>query len=179
MSKEQFFINAKLTFQDSIYDFQLDLEESNTLENALEEIQKHFDCAVHDGDIVLQDPDDMDLIDITEDMVEFDFSQIPQFLIGDWDVWQGIGEFTEHYYSSLYDVDVFEAAHDCDIQFSDIDECYQGEHISDEYFAQRLCEEIGDIPRDFPSYIHIDWESTARDLMYDYSESNGHYFRNI
>lgn len=179
MSKEYFFINAKLTVQGCVYDFQLDLEETHTLEDALEQLQNHFDSAVHDGTIVLQDPEDIDYIDITEDMVEFDFSELPQFLIGDWDIWKAISEFAEHYYSSHHDVDVFDAAQDCGIPFSDIDECYQGEYDSDEDFVQNLCEDCGDIPRDLPSYIHIDWGSTARDVMYDYEESNGHYFRNI
>ena len=179
MSKQDFFINAKLTVQGSVYDFQLDVEETHTLEDTLDSLQIHFDTAVHDGVIVLQDPEDSDYIDITEDMVEFDFSQIPQFLIGDWDVWDAISEFAEHYYQSSYDMDVFEAANDCDIPFKDIDECYQGEHDSDEDFVQNLCEDVGVIPKDLPSYIHIDWERTANDIMYDYAESNGHYFRNI
>lgn len=201
MSKEEFFINAKLTVQGFIYDFQLDLEDGAihflandgdyyqqvrwTLDDVIKTIQKLLHHAVHDGDIVLQHPKDIDLIDITEDMVEFDFSEIPQFLIGDWDIWNAISEFAEHYYSSFYDVDVFEAAHDCDIQFSYIDECYQGEHDSDEDFVQDWYgvhhnrEVEGWSPRDLPSYIHIDWERTARDIMYDYQESNGHYFRNI
>ncbi len=177
MSKEYFFINAKLTVQGCVYDFQLDLEETHTLEDALEQLQNHFDTAVHDGTIVLQDPEDIDLIDITEDMVEFDFSELPQFLIGDWDIWEAISEFAEHYYSSYYDVDVFEAAQDCGIEFCNIDEAYAGKFNSDEEFAQDSCEQLGDIPRDFPSYIHIDWGSTARDVMYDYEESNGYYFR--
>ena len=50
MSKQDFFINAKLTVQGCIYDFQLDMEETHTLEDALEQLQTHFDCAVHDGD---------------------------------------------------------------------------------------------------------------------------------
>ena len=43
MSKEYFFINAKLTVQGCVYDFQLDLEETHTLEDALEQLQNHFD----------------------------------------------------------------------------------------------------------------------------------------
>jgi len=180
MSKEMFFINAKLTVQGCIYDFQLDLEERKykthgwTLDDAIESIQEQFDCAVHDGDIVLADPEDIDLIDITEDMVEFDLSELPDFLNGDWDK---ISEFAEHYYSSYYDIDVFEAASNLGIPFSDVDEAYNGEHRSDEEFAENICAEIGYIPDDFPSWIAIDWEATARSIMYDYEEDNGHYFR--
>ena len=176
MNKTEFLYDAKLTVQGSIYDFQLDLEGAYTLEDALEQPQNHFDTAVHDGTIVLQDPEDIDYIDITEDMVEFDFRELPSFIEHDWDK---ISEFAVHYYASHYDVDVFEAAHDCGIEFCNVDEAYAGEFNSDEEFAQDLCEQLGDIPIDFPSYIHIDWESTAKELLYDYSESNGYYFRNF
>lgn len=39
-----------------------------------------------------------------------------------------------------------------------------------EDYCQELCEDIGDIPKDLPSYIVIDWEATARNLKADYSE---------
>jgi len=45
--------------------------------------------------------------------------------------------------------------------------------IRDSYFtdyAQELCHDIGDIrTQDFPSYIVIDWEATARNIRTDYS----------
>lgn len=34
---------------------------------------------------------------------------------------------------------------------------------------RELCEEIGSVPRDFPSYIAIDWDATAKNLEVDYS----------
>ena len=61
----------------------------------------------------------------------------------------------------------------------EIDEAYQGEWASDEEFVQDLVEGIGDLPRDLPFYIHIDWEGTARDIMMDYGEVDGHYFRQL
>ena len=76
-----------------------------------------------------------------------------------------------------YGWDVINAAIECDIQISDIDEAYQGEYKDDEDFAESICTEVGDIPSDLPSYIHIDWERTSGDIMMDYSESDGHYFR--
>ena len=63
------------------------------------------------------------------------------------------------------------------LKLSDIDEAYQGEFKDDEDFVQNLLEDIGDIPSNLPSYIHIDWERTASDVMCDYCEYNGHYFR--
>src|SRR5690348_15159217 len=56
------------------------------------------------------------------------------------------------------------------------DEQWRGEWypsllIRDSHFveyAQELCEDIGDIPRDLPSYIQIDWQATARNIRFDY-----------
>lgn len=44
--------------------------------------------------------------------------------------------------------------------------------IRESYFTdyvQELLEDCGEIPRDLPHYIHIDWEATARNVMVDYS----------
>jgi hypothetical protein len=35
-------------------------------------------------------------------------------------------------------------------------------------YCQQLLEDIGYIPKDFPSWIVIDWEATADNLEYDY-----------
>lgn len=50
--------------------------------------------------------------------------------------------------------------------------------IRDSYFAtyaRELCEELGDIPRNLPDYIAIDWQATARNIQQDYTsiEING------
>lgn len=37
-------------------------------------------------------------------------------------------------------------------------------------YVQELCEDIGDIPRDMPSYIVIDWDATGENLKVDYGE---------
>ena len=39
-----------------------------------------------------------------------------------------------------------------------------------EEYAQELVEDIGDLPKEMPSYIVIDWEATARNLMVDYTQ---------
>lgn len=59
-------------------------------------------------------------------------------------------------------------------------EAYQGEWSSDEDFAQSMADDIGAINKDasWPNNC-IDWEQAARELMYDYSEHEGYYFRNI
>ena len=45
--------------------------------------------------------------------------------------------------------------------------------IRESYFVeamQELCDDIGDIPKDLPSYVVIDWEATADNLRVDYQE---------
>lgn len=60
------------------------------------------------------------------------------------------------------------------------EEAYQGEYRSDEDFAQELAEQLGSIDKNVSwPYTCIDWEWAARELMYDYFESNGYYFRNL
>lgn len=45
--------------------------------------------------------------------------------------------------------------------------------IRESYFTkycEELCKDIGDVPRNMPSYIEIDWEATAENLKADYTE---------
>ena len=61
-------------------------------------------------------------------------------------------------------------------------EAYVGNFVSGAEFTQSLCEELGYIPKDLPSWIayHIDWQAVwDAELRHDYFESNGHYFRNL
>lgn len=44
--------------------------------------------------------------------------------------------------------------------------------IRDSYFtdyARELLEDCGDLPKDLPHYIEIDWEATARNIRMDYT----------
>ena len=45
------------------------------------------------------------------------------------------------------------------------------------HFVMRLLEDTGMIPSDLPNFIYIDWGRTAEEVMMDYIESGGHYFR--
>ena len=63
----------------------------------------------------------------------------------------------------------------------DFEEAYQGQYEDDEEFAQEMAENTGSVDfknQSWPQYC-IDWEYAARDLMTDYSEQNGYYFRNL
>jgi len=61
-----------------------------------------------------------------------------------------------------------------------IAEYVQGEIEDDEDFAYETAESIGAIDKNasWPQTC-IDWEQAAKELMYDYSEHNGYYFRNL
>lgn len=49
---------------------------------------------------------------------------------------------------------------------------YGAQLICDSYFTeamQELCADIGDVPKDMPAYLVIDWEATAENLKVDYT----------
>jgi antirestriction protein len=62
---------------------------------------------------------------------------------------------------------------------SEAEDAYSGQYDSDEDFAQQLAEDIGAVTEGltWPNNC-IDWKHAARELMYDYFESDGYYFRN-
>ncbi len=56
---------------------------------------------------------------------------------------------------------------------------YEGQWDNDQAFVKELLTNIDAIPDGIPAYVHIDWEWTTQEVMHDYTEGNGHYFRNI
>lgn len=116
---------------------------------------------------------DHDVEDVEEADIEITLEGMPDF-ISDWDDFEG---FAPHYFSSrLDDIGIWEAADACGIPFSDVEEAYNGNYDSDEEFVEELLQGMGELDS-IPSYVTIDWESTARSVMYDYEEDNGYYFR--
>jgi len=106
--------------------------------------------------------------------------EIPSFLTdenGTLD-FEGLTEFFDE--APDMDIEIIEAGLNCGIQLSDIEEAYNGQYSSDEDFAQDMAEQLGAIDNNakWPQNC-IDWEYAAKELMYDYSEDNGHYFRNL
>ena len=89
-------------------------------------------------------------------------------------------EFATAFAECSYEIEVVEAALNCGVEPDDIDEAYQGEYESDEDFARSIAEELGLINKNAKwPYTCIDWGFAAKELMYDYSESNRHYFRDM
>lgn len=91
-----------------------------------------------------------------------------------------IYEIAQQIDDSGHDLEVFMACIDClgrmDFQslYEYVNNFYYGEFNSDEDFVQYLYE---DDTFNVPNWIVIDWSATARNIMFDYFESNGHYFR--
>jgi hypothetical protein len=63
---------------------------------------------------------------------------------------------------------------------SEADENYSGEFYNDEEFAESLLEETENLDS-LPTIIryNLDWSGIANDIMNDYFEVSGHYFRNV
>ena len=74
--------------------------------------------------------------------------------------------------------EVCKAAAELSIAPDKISEAYVGEFPDDESFAEAQATETGaiDAAATWPNTC-IDWEWASRELMMDYSEENGHYFR--
>lgn len=67
-----------------------------------------------------------------------------------------------------------------DDDLSDFEEAYQGKFRDDEEFAREQANQLGLIDDDMQwPHSCIDWEQAASDLMMDYSEQDGYYFRNL
>jgi antirestriction protein len=102
-------------------------------------------------------------------------------LVGENYIFKDIYEIAGQIKDSGYNIEIFEAYIDCvgrmDFRgvYDGVINNYIGEYSDDETFDQYLLEES--IPDSLPSFIYIDWEATARSLMYDHFESNGHYFK--
>lgn len=105
-----------------------------------------------------------------------DYDEVPDKWANEDDVWDFAAAFAE----CDQEVDVVEAALECGVSPSDIDEAYSGSFSDDEEFAEDTAEQLGAIDKDAKWPMNcIDWEYAAKELMYDYSEHNGHYFRNL
>ena len=138
-----------------------------------------------------------DTIKIGQDVEMTEYSEETKELIdelvadgNDYDVLEDfIKEHGESYFQS-YIEDYLQAVDEYDeevvesfIEIFDIDsigslsDSYQGRFDSGAEFAQQIAEDCGDVPRNMPSWIEIDWKASWDNLDYDYVEcSDGHIF---
>lgn len=134
---------------------------------------------------------------LTEEIREFHSDEEdPELMIQDTDLEYKICDLDESYSEAeiqeYYDrLDAIELSHlDIDVvaawlengmefDIEEIEDAYSGKFDSDKDFAENMAEELGYFDKNI-SWPHtcIDWKRAARELMYDYFEVNGHYFRN-
>ena len=78
-----------------------------------------------------------------------------------------------------YERDILKAwlSNGMDFDLDEMRECYVGEFSTDEDMAREYIESTG-LLSDVPDYLarYFDFESYARDMMFDMFESDGHYF---
>ena len=120
--------------------------------------------------------DEVEGADACEGFEVVDWSDVPDWA-QDFSV---LEDLMPAYANSHNEIEIFEAAKEADIEFSDVDEAYNGQHDSDEDFAQEMADQLGAVDKNASWPMNcIDWEQAASELMYDYSEANGYYFRNL
>ena len=157
--------SIKLKVNDST--FSIDMDDHYTLQDAMEQ-------AV--SSIVMDDEDQNEILESIDidDYVIIESEGLVSYFVKD-------GKLNDDFFDCR-DNDLDEnikmswLENDMEWDADQITECYQGYFVSDKNFVQELIENTGD---DLPAYIHIDWESTARDIMMDYFESNWHYFKSV
>jgi len=149
--------------------FCIDLDINNTNEEMLTAISESLETITdifNDGEI-------------REEYIVCDVENIPGEYVGEWSIDSNFFEYQAAINDSYLDKEVFEAGIDCGIPFESIEDVYQGEYKDNEDFAYEMAESCGliDDNAKWP-YCCIDWSHAARELMYDFVDSNGHYFSN-
>lgn len=156
-----------------------DIDSSTDIDELIESIQDEL----HEGEEDrVEDVDlEFDQWDLPDLLKSFEGTEIPA------DLPEAIGYLED----ADNDLEVYEAYEDnmstCPSSASDIqelienaDEAYQGEYKDDEDFAREMADQLGSVDKNASWPMNcIDWEFAAKELMYDYFESNGHYFRSI
>ena len=145
-----------------------DYSDFDELQNAMRELHK----SEEDPEFMFQD---YEMDSFFEDMNLISESYISSEI---YEVLQKLEDFTYDFEVVKSFVKCFGMDGNIDEVFEKIEENYNGEFNSDEDFAENLLTECGTIPENLPNYVYIDWERTARDIMFDYTASGNHYFRN-
>lgn len=152
----------------------IDLEDYNDFEELMEAL-KELHSDEEDPELMYQD---IEAPKLFHDMINESF------------ISSEIYEFIEAIEACSYDIEVLEAyasnygdwpsnLNDLESLINKVEEAYMGEYENDEIFAEETAEQCGyEINNTWPHNC-IDWSHAARELMYDYFEDNGHYFRNL
>ena len=112
--------------------------------------------------------DDGNELEMLEDFIKEHGESYFQSYIEDY--LQAIDEYNEEVVESfleIFDID----------SIGSLSDAYMGQYDSGAEFAQNIAEDCGDVPRNMPSWIEIDWKASWDNLSYDYTEgSGGHIF---
>jgi len=114
-----------------------------------------------------------------EEWIVCDHEDIPDRLVGEYDLDSDYWEYKTILGATHLPAEAIEVwlNYGYILDQDEMEDSYRGKWETDEDFVQEMLEDCGYIPENMPAYIHIDWERTARDVMIDYFEENGHYFR--
>lgn len=115
-----------------------------------------------------------------EEWIVCDSEDVPSEYVGEYDLCGDFWKYNEFMQQTDLDPEIVAAGVYLGIDLDNIEEAYQGQYKDDEDFSQELAEEIGAIDKDasWPNDC-IDWERAAREIMMDYCEHEGYYFRNF
>lgn len=104
-----------------------------------------------------------------------DTDTIPDSFVSEHDVSGSLWDYLD--LCQRLGAEAVDAAVDCEIPLDRFHELYNGSFNCDEAFAMNHADNIG-LLQDVPEHIaqYFDWSAYARDLMFSFSSSNGHYF---
>lgn len=107
-----------------------------------------------------------------------DFEYIPKSMIGESWIDPEFYDLLDEANMSHIDYEVYLSAVDHGLSWETLQDDYSGEFDDDIDFAIEMAESTGFIEPDIWPNNCIDWNQAARDLMTEYVEIEGHYFRN-
>jgi antirestriction protein len=116
--------------------------------------------------------------ELCEEWILGDAEGVPSKYVGEYGISDEFFEISEVAAETGLDMKVINAGLACDIDLESIAYAFVGEYDSDEDFAFEMAEASGFEESNVWPNNCIDWERAARDLMYDYSSSDGFYFSN-
>ena len=156
----------------------VDLNQFNDAEELNAYISKHFKEADKKSPLSCFSP--------REEIMITDFEGFPAAFYDECMDFEPLYEYFERASSCGYDLEIVEAftklgnysVEDVDKFFDALEESYSGEFSSDEDFAEDMAEQCGQIQDNLQwPYTHINWKQAADELMFDYYEQDGHYFK--
>ncbi|OOZ76873.1 hypothetical protein BOW50_09080 [Solemya velum gill symbiont] len=115
---------------------------------------------------------------LCEEWIVCDYDDIPDGFIGEYDISNDYWNYKQAMEASYLNEEVFAAAAELGIAPDMVEELHQGKYDTDADFAYQMADELDLLPEghEWPC-SYIDWDAAAYDLMMDYGESCGHYFR--